>query len=191
MNGLEYQQEAVRTFHNGFHIESTNDKTALHGSIGIVTELGELLEAVGSRKIDKVNLKEEIGDSLWYITEIERRNNIVFEVDEEYIDSIGFISLEALIIDAMVYASKLLDLHKKKAYYGKDIEEKYEVFYAREIFNNLSLLADNMNVTIEEIRAYNIAKLKVRFPEKFSEEKALNRNLAGERQVLEGVSEHN
>lgn len=44
----------------------------LHGAIGCATESGELLDSVKkslfyNRKLDIINLEEEIGDLLWYI----------------------------------------------------------------------------------------------------------------------------
>ena len=42
------------------------------------------------------------------------------------------------------------------------------------------------NIDIEEIMQRNIEKLKARYPEKFTQEKALSRNLDAERNILEG-----
>lgn len=44
----------------------------LHGAIGVVTEAGELLDSLKktifyNRPVDEVNLKEEIGDCLFYL----------------------------------------------------------------------------------------------------------------------------
>jgi hypothetical protein len=39
---------------------------------------------------------------------------------------------------------------------------------------------------MEDILDTNIAKLEARYPEKFTEEAALNRNLEAEREILEG-----
>jgi hypothetical protein len=41
---------------------------------------------------------------------------------------------------------------------------------------------------LREILATNIAKLEARYPEKFTEEQAINRDLGAERQVLEGAT---
>ena len=41
------------------------------------------------------------------------------------------------------------------------------------------------NFDLEEILQTNIDKLRIRFPEKFTEENALNRNLEQERKTLE------
>lgn len=46
-----------------------------------------------------------------------------------------------------------------------------------------------IKVTREEVEERNIAKLRARYPEKFTEEAALNRDLVNERQVLEETDE--
>jgi NTP pyrophosphatase (non-canonical NTP hydrolase) len=92
----------------------------LHASMGLVTEAGEFQDMLKKhiyygRELDEVNLKEEIGDVLWYCA----------------------IALEAL---------------------GTDFESVMQT---------------------------NIDKLKARYPEKFTEESANNRDLDTERQILE------
>jgi NTP pyrophosphatase (non-canonical NTP hydrolase) len=50
----------------------------------------------------------------------------------------------------------------------------------------LAIIKRKLNLTQEEINEVNIAKLKARYGDKFSAEKALNRDLATERKILEG-----
>ena len=50
----------------------------------------------------------------------------------------------------------------------------------------LALLFDELKLDPNETMNKNIAKLKARYPEKFSKEKALNRDLEKEREILEG-----
>ncbi len=49
----------------------------------------------------------------------------------------------------------------------------------------IALLCRTHNFTFEKIMAKNIAKLSARYPEKFSETDAVNRNLVKERKILE------
>lgn len=91
-----------------------------HGAIGLITEAGEILEAIQKSEIDKVNIAEESGDLKWY---------------------------GALIDD---------------------------------------VLQDNA-FDPEGIFRTNILKLRKRYPQKFTEDSAQNRDLAAERVVLEGV----
>ena len=92
----------------------------LHAAIGIVTEAGELLDAVmkvkyEGKELDAVNVKEEIGDVMWY----------------------------------------------------------------------MAILLRDLNIDLYEALDTNIAKLRARYGESFSPERAINRNLTSERQVLE------
>lgn len=106
----------------GSKIDVENKKRVdlLHASMGLVTEAGEFQDMLKKhvfygRELDEVNLKEEIGDVLWYCA----------------------IALNALESD------------------------------------------------FESVMQTNIDKLKARFPEKFTEEKANNRDLDKEREILE------
>lgn len=98
----------------------------LHGSMGIATEAGELLEALqkvlnrpdqnnNSSNVDMVNLAEEIGDVMWYT----------------------------------------------------------------------AILCDTLEIDLGAVMEKNIAKLKARYPNKFTEEHAINRDLETERKILE------
>lgn len=49
----------------------------------------------------------------------------------------------------------------------------------------IALIAEDHGWSFEDIMETNMAKLKKRFPEKFTEEAAINRNVEAEREVLE------
>lgn len=92
----------------------------IHGIIGKATEAGELLEAlfdsaIYGKKLDAVNVREEVGDGFWY--------------------------------DAII----------------------------------LKVLGE----TFEGTQKVNIEKLRARFPQKFTEYDAQNRDLSHERRILE------
>jgi NTP pyrophosphatase (non-canonical NTP hydrolase) len=66
-----YIELAVRTEGDIFNIQE-GDARLLHAGIGLATESGEFLDALKKHlfyggDLDKVNLKEELGDLLWYI----------------------------------------------------------------------------------------------------------------------------
>lgn len=56
-------------------LESKSEEDILHAIIGIVTETGELVEGYVTSG-DRVNLKEEAGDLLWYIALLARGLNV-------------------------------------------------------------------------------------------------------------------
>lgn len=102
-------------------LQDENALRILHAVMGMVTEAGELMDAVKKyaiygKPIDLVNLKEECGDTFWY----------------------------------------------------------------------QALLARAAGFTFEEAQTTNIEKLRARYPNKFTEHDALNRDLGAERKILEG-----
>ena len=76
MNIREYVKNAVKTESKNFEeigerMGSVQNQRLLHAGIGLATESGEFLDALKKhifygKKLDKVNLGEEIGDLFWY-----------------------------------------------------------------------------------------------------------------------------
>ena len=119
MNFKTYLVESERTL-----ADKGKDTNVLHGTIGICTEAGEILDAIKKsmfygKPIDKVNIKEEIGDVMWYI----------------------------------------------------------------------AILCREFNLEMEDVLQTNINKLKARYPDKFTSENALNRDLDKERKILETTTD--
>lgn len=82
-------------------------------------------------------------------------------------------------------AAEALDALKKHIFYGKKLDI---VNFAEEIGDSqwyAAIGADACNTTLEKIQDTNIAKLEARYPEKFTKEKAINRDLKKERNILE------
>lgn len=116
MEITEYQEKARRTCAN----LDSNKEDNIHMALGLVTEAGEIADVFKkklayNKDIDWVNVKEEVGDIMWYVANLCNIN-------------------------------------------GWDL---------RDILDT------------------NINKLVKRYPEKFTNEKALNRDLEGERSILE------
>lgn len=82
-------------------------------------------------------------------------------------------------------AAELSDVFKKHIAYGKDIDW---VNIKEELGDLLWYVANMCNINewkMSDLMETNIKKLEVRFPDKFSKEKANNRNLEIEREILE------
>lgn len=79
---------------------------------------------------------------------------------------------------------ELMDVLKKYLIYGKPIDKINVMEEDGDLRWYLSLLEFAMNFTQDESQERNIAKLKARFPNKFTEFDALNRNLEKERKIL-------
>ena len=93
MNIKEFIKESARTMAPVWHPQNIHIET-LHGIIGVSTEAGELLDAVKKslfygHDLDRENIREEIGDILWYIAAIIRNENWdIEEIMEENINKL-------------------------------------------------------------------------------------------------------
>jgi NTP pyrophosphatase (non-canonical NTP hydrolase) len=83
------------------------------------------------------------------------------------------------------------DILKKRLAYGKPIDTVNLKEELGDVLWYIARLCDLFGVTFEELMETNIAKLKARYGEKFTEDAALNRNLSNERQVLESKEAKN
>lgn len=81
---------------------------------------------------------------------------------------------------------ELMDALKKHLIYGKPIDFTNLLEEHGDLQWYLALLAYTCDFTFEIAQERNIEKLRARFPEKFTEFDALNRNLEKERKILEG-----
>ena len=168
MNLKEYQEQSTRTCPDLGSLE----QNLLHMKLGIFTEVGEILDIFKKnlayeKPIDYINLGEEIADVCWYAINEDRLNKIIYTET-----------------DVPVYYS----MHPLD---DRDILDSLLNFQSRFEDNILSLMFNIASTYPEQgldfykLLDNNIAKLKVRFPDKFDAEKALNRDLESERKKLE------
>jgi len=177
MNVKEYRAKAMRTCASLPAIEYDNK----HMFLGMLTEIGELGDVYKKnlaykKEIDLVNVKEEVGDLMWYIANfcnfheiepIEFKNHKMLYVEHDNIDRI-FMMVERM--------SSIRSRSKQTNYLEGFISDMLTHVYDFCIYNRFDL---------EEILDTNIEKLQARYPEKFTEVDALNRNLKKEREILE------
>ena len=83
-------------------------------------------------------------------------------------------------------AGELTDALKKHIFYGKELDVTNILEESGDLMWYLAILFDELGTSFTEEQKRVIAKLKVRFPEKFTNELAETRDLATERKVLEG-----
>lgn len=89
------------------------------------------------------------------------------------------------IIGISTESGELLDVIKKFMFYGKDIDWVNLDEEIGDVLWYVAIYLKARGLTLEEAMAKNNAKLKARFPDKFSTEKAINRDLETERKILE------
>lgn len=171
MNFDKYQQLAFRTCKD----KGSMEMNLIHMALGIHSEYDELFTAIQNN--DKVNVAEEIADHFWYIAGF-----CTFKGWSLY----GLMSDDIDHILTLAQATSILqDLVKKEVIYGKTMDQKdiYEILY--KIASCLVDIAHDWDISVEATLDTNIAKLKVRYPDKYTDDKAINRDLLSERKELE------
>lgn len=92
------------------------------------------------------------------------------------------------IAGVVTEAGELEDAFKKHVIYGKDIDLTNLKEEIGDVLWYLAGLCRLLNTTFEDEAERNINKLKARYGEKFTEEKALVRDLKTERFILENMN---
>ena len=160
------------------------DFRLLHASLGISTEIGELVHNrtyLGDSDLQKLNLIEELGDLNWYIAIACDVLNLDFNrMIEANISKVLPNNLDVLVIKS----SELLDLFKKNIYYRKNFDYKRIIMIIEDIVSALIELIKENDLNLDEILDKNIKKLTARYPNKFDSNKAINRNLDAEHKTL-------
>ena len=82
-------------------------------------------------------------------------------------------------------SGELTDILKKNILYGKDIDLINFMEELGDLLWYISIACRHLDISLESVFEQNIAKLKARYGDKFTEEAALNRDLDKERMVLE------
>ena len=153
-----------------------------HMILGIVSEQEEYLKACVEE--DEVNQREELADYLWYVANYcTFRGYDFYKLVEEYQHGFDLQGWEQEVSTFDIFTSKLADYVKKYIAYGKPIDRELEERALGGIIYSIGLEDCYFDFSADLER--NINKLMVRFPDKFSQEKALNRDLKTEREVLE------
>lgn len=195
MNSLEYSTKTIRTlpdlgdqFKSYSLHQELQDRLSLklnlsHMILGLGDELGEIVNCIGTElkhAPDLVNLKEEIGDSKWYLHNYCNLRDIVPPTD-----IVNFLESHRCIELLISSIGELTSIVKRFMAYDKDIDRDKEMEAVYNIFSAFDLLEKIYNLDGNEIRQKNIDKLFKRYPEKFSNEQAINRDTDAERKILE------
>jgi NTP pyrophosphatase (non-canonical NTP hydrolase) len=158
MKFLEYIGLAVRT-ESPRHFNGI-DTRVVHAAIGLMTEAVELHQFS-----TMVNLKEELGDICWYAA-IAMDS---FGLNDE--SSMASIGLESEVPTVNVSSERRVMV----------------IIYAasdKEILDSVRIICNAHGILFSDVLESNIRKLKARYPEKFTSEKAIVRDLAAESEAL-------
>lgn len=180
MNLREYQENTKRTLPDLGSYQLNID----HMIFGMSSELIEIIDAK-----DKVNLSEEFADILWYLSNYCNFTNIKIAeyYDFDILPQLSSLSLSTndTFLRLVSNISKLTNLEKRELAYKKIVNAYDRITSVFDIFKAINDCFVVHNIDPYEAMEKNINKLKVRYPEKFTENLALNRNLETERKILE------
>ncbi len=144
----------------------------LHGALGLADEAAELAVAK-----DSTNLIEELGDLMWFTAVIA--DEIGFK---PVYRAVPFGGVVALNHSVGVVASKV----KAHVFYGRALDKAAIAEALQIIVDFVGFVGGFSNVTIGQITNANIRKLKVRFPDAFTEQNANSRNTEAEASAVKG-----
>ena len=184
MNLTEYQEKALRTESIVPHV--TADKNELLHTLAMFNTVGEMLDCL-KKKIyynnpKKYNEKfQELSDSLKFFDKCADNHHsecveTILDVNPRVFHGIIGIATEAAELVAAL--QKNISGHQLDPVNVQ--EEMNDINWYQAILNN------SLGLVWEEGMERNIAKLKKRYPEKYSDEAAEVRDLAAEREILEG-----
>lgn len=180
MNFVDYQKESERTCPSLENIKLD----LCHMVLGINTEIVELKNAIKNN--DVVNISEELADMHWYISNLCRMQGFDYAKCALQGKESGTISTMEYTINILYSKSaELQDVVKKEVAYNKEDKNESKLYYIYGICTTINMIYNFYNIDIHVSLQNNIDKLKIRFPEKFTEENAINRDLESERKELE------
>ncbi len=190
MNWNEYLELSEKTMSKEFFSENKKDQFLLHAVMGVLTEVEELIQNENSQNPDKTNLLEEVGDITWYLAILGRETGVDwvdFKQMENIVKSIKPVKegSQLRLMNIIEHSCGLLDSLKKKLYYNKPINEEDFRLRTSVLFHSVAVYLIYNNLDPDKVFDVNIAKLKSRYGEKFSTERAINRDLETEREILE------
>lgn len=97
----------------------------------------------------------------------------------------GLVRLLHASMGLVTEGGELADALKKHIFYGKPLDVINIAEEMGDVMWYMAILCDELNLSLESVIEHVINKLKVRYPNKFAPDKALERNLNAERESLE------
>ncbi len=147
----------------------------IHAMLGVTSEAWELVTAS-----DGINMIEELGDIRWFFALFQHTTGVQLDFDKG--------TLDIARVDEWAYG--LVDIAKRMFAYGEPVEKHLQAitYTMQNLGRTLSTLTQGHSriINVEtQAEAAVINKLRARFPEKFTEDHAIDRDTDYEREILE------
>lgn len=172
MTAFNYIEEAHVTASPNYHADKV--------------EPGVLLLAL-QNFIDAAETLDVIKKSLFYGRDLGHIHKAIREDAPEVVARAVDTNIIHGIIGIATEAGELVEALVKAMFNDADLDVVNMAEEVGDVFWYAALLAKKAGVTFDAIQRNNIEKLRKRFPDKFSEFDANNRDLDGEREILESL----
>lgn len=121
-----------------------------------------------------------------FITQAIRTESGAFPLDERKFPEPASDRLLHAAIGMATESGEFLDALKKHLFYGKPLDTVNLIEELGDQLWYIAIAMDALGTDFDTVQQTVINKLKVRYPDKYSDESALNRDLDAEREALEG-----
>lgn len=194
MTFLEYVDLAKRTRKDMGSLQMDT----VHMVLGVSGEImGEFIDQlkkhfIYGKELDTVNLQEELSDAMWYVA------NMYDILDLELLNDISFPKISSMggdnskLIPSIKMTRQINDTFYYMCSHIMDDQDSYnedqKPAYLEKIISiiiTMTSLANMWGIDLCKGLINNIEKLRVRYPEKYTDEGAIIRNLQEERNKLE------
>ena len=173
-NYNEYQNKALRTLN-----DKGKELNILHCVMGMTGEIAEYLDTADVEK----SLRE-LGDCLWYSAVLAHVFGYSLDVvRDKAFDSFREQNRYPSAKTAIIVAGEITDMLKKHIFYNKDLPEDAIIDLLGLYILCLESLCGQLGDKLLAVAWGNIKKLEARYPEKYTDQLAINRNEEAENAV--------
>lgn len=183
MEMKDYLEQSARTVSDKFYPELINE-LAFEALVSNLISYGNQIDVVkkalfyGKQPFGKIAVQQ--GNITFKPSLFEGMNLSPTEIDLLH-GILGKITESVELLEAFVNAGK--DTNAFRLHIGNALEEVGDGLWYD------ALILRSLGATFEEVAKTNIDKLKLRFPEKFTERNAVERNLTAEHALLDNAPE--
>lgn len=170
----EYKKRAIQRLNKSIAFDERENM--YYACMGLIEETGEIVAELRKplfkgnfheKTLDIEEIKSELGDLMWYIALICKNTNIDMNQLQEYEEKECKNKREKLIqtvIEIGKASGKIVQEYQKVYESGTDKSQLIERIENQ--YNNICKLAENLNLTIDDILNENIRKTSSRYNEK-------------------------
>lgn len=134
---------------------------------------------------DLIEQRENLMNPTEYVTNALKTESMDMAAIAERLSDPMKVRLLHAALGLETEVGEIQDALKKHIFYGKKLDIVNLAEEMGDVFWYLAVLSDVLEAPFEQVMEKNIAKLRARYGDKFTSEKALNRDLETERKILE------